>query len=186
MIKKTLPQESKEAQIESSEAGIPPDQNGFHASLSSTVINSNRSIRLLAKDIGVNYQFLANAVNKNIQPVKYPARRILPLMLAAQRFDVLEYWTRSCGYLLVKAPVVKTEDNFFIVFCNLAGSVGKLGEKMRQYLREEDPGKRESLLSGLIDLCRQLTCSAAGLEVALEEKQKRGGKSGKNSGVAGS
>ena len=62
MIKKTLPQESKEAQIESSEAGIPPDQNGFHASLSSTVINSNRSIRLLAKDIGVNYQFLANAV----------------------------------------------------------------------------------------------------------------------------
>ena len=175
-----IAENQKSIKVENEEKNLPTLQDAIRK----TLRESSLPTKQISRQLGISYQLLLNASNRNC-PFKFSSRHILPLMLLTNNFAILEYLAHETGHNIVKLPQpsAKTLKNELSLFFGIEERWKYILQGLLKYhlsLSGKDRTNRNLIqkldteIWGLINYLFELKAVVANKNMSLKEEGKNG------------
>ncbi len=157
MDRHNIPGNQKNDKVESSQKFLPET---LQDAVRRTLEESSTPAKQLSRHLGISYQLLLNASNRNL-PFKFSSRHILPLMLLTGNYSILHYLVHKTGHYVFKLPRPNTNisKNELSIFFETEGRWKSLTDILNCYFaghNNKNPELLEKVDEGIWGLINSL------------------------------
>ncbi|OGW80024.1 MAG: hypothetical protein A3G33_08155 [Omnitrophica bacterium RIFCSPLOWO2_12_FULL_44_17] len=110
----TITRSGEQGKVETPTAFNPCNLFKLRTLIARAFFQSGKSSKEIAFDLGVSYQFLANAANPNFGSFKFPFLRAIDLVKASGDSGLLEYFAHACNFSIFRLPEAPISEQAFV------------------------------------------------------------------------